>query len=151
MNLNDAAAAMVDAINKIDDGIHFFPTATLDHPDEPQVTGEIAFRQAEHGGAFAQSAWAYEAILTLTTQANMEGWQDALFRMREYASPFGPKSIFQAFARDQTLGGKVRSCLPKQGGLLDERRIKFGDGDRWTQDMTFEVRIGPEETWPNES
>ena len=143
--LNDAADGLVAVINAIDGGIHFFPSATKDHPKLPTVTGEIAFRQLEMESAMPDGAWKCEAVLTLTTRANAEGWMDALRRMRDYASPHGEKSIFRAIIANKTLGGRVRTCLPKRGGLLDERRVRFPDGDRWTQDMLYEIRIGPEE------
>lgn len=145
MNLNDASDGLVAVINDIDDEILFFPEAVEAHPPAPLVTGEITFRAPTVLGPVRNSTWEYEAVLTLVTPANVPGWPDAIRRLRQYASPFGDKSIYQAIVADQTLGGKVKSCLPKQGGLSVEERLKFPGGDRWIVEMLFAVRIGPEE------
>lgn len=146
--LNDASDALVAVVNGIDADIRFFPEPVESHPTTPGVTGEIMFRLPTIKGPVRNSTWEYEAVLTLITQANKPGWPGALRRIREYASPFGPKSIYQAIVEDQTLGGVVKSCLPKQGGLANEVRVLFPGGDRWTIEMMFAVRIGPEEVSP---
>lgn len=142
MTLNDASDGLVAVINAIDAGIRFYPEPIENHPTTPTVTGEIVFRMPTVKGPVRNSPWEYETIVTLTTAANRPGWAAGLRRIREYASPFGDKSIFQAIVADETLGGTVLSCLPKTVGMLDERRVQFADGDRWTIEMLFVTRIG---------
>lgn len=143
--LNEASDALVAVVNDIDPDIRFFAEPVESHPTTPGVTGEVMFRLPVIKGPVRNSTWEYEAVLTLTTQANKPGWGAAVRRIREYASPFGPKSIYQAIVEDQTLGGIVKSCLPKQGGLVNEILFTFPGGSRWTIEMLFAVRIGPEE------
>lgn len=143
--LNEASDAIVAVVNGIDEGIEFFPEPRESHPVAPLVTGEIYFRAPVIKGPMRNSTWEYEATLLLATLANVPGWSEAIRRMREYASPFGAKSIYQAIVEDQTLGGVVKSCLPKQSGASSEQRVKFPGGDRWTVELQFAVRIGPEE------
>ncbi len=145
MNLNDAADGIVAVINAIDSDIRFYSEANELHSDVTRMTGEVSFRAPKIVGPVRNSPWEYEAVLTLATGTNKKDWPDAIRRLREYGSPFGTKSIYQALIADQTLAGKVKSCLPKQGGLLEERLVVFTDGERWTQQLIFAVRIGAEE------
>ena len=143
MTLNDAADGIVAVVGAIDNGIRFYPEPVEEHAGSPSVTGEITFANMAMVGPTAGGRWTVDATLLITTRASQGGgWAAAIRRNRGYMSPHGDKSIIQAILADDTLGGRVVSCLPKQGGMFDERRIEFADGDRWTQELVFVVRLG---------
>lgn len=142
--LNVAADALVAKINAIDASIIFYPEPIEAHAQTPGlVTGEISMRNLVPVGAIGRAAhWDVDAVLLLATMANVPNWPTAIRRLRSYASPFGAKSILQKVYDDETLGGHVVSCRPLTGGLTGEQRLKFPDGDRWTVELTFRIRIG---------
>lgn len=141
--LNIAADALAAVVTGIDDGIRFYPEPVEAHATSPGVTGEISMRNLVPKGAIGRAGrWDVDAILLLATPANKPGWSGAIRRLRSYASPFGEKSILQALYEDQTLGGAVVEIVPLSGGMPGEQRIKFPDGDRWTVELAYRIRIG---------
>lgn len=141
--LTVACDALADKINTIDSGVFFYDTPVEADIPSPQVTGEITCRNLIPVGSIGVAAhWDFDAVLLLTTKANTPGWQEGIRRIRDYASPFGAKSILQKVYADHTLGGLVVGCNPLTGGLTGEARVKFPDGDRWTCELTFRIRIG---------
>jgi hypothetical protein len=140
--MTQACASLAAVITAIDSGVLFYATPVEAHPDAPSVTGEIACRNLVQKGPMLNSPWDFDAVLTLTAKANEPDWSGSVTRIRDYASPFGAKSIIRTVLQNETLSGGVMHCLPLLGSLTGEQRVKFPDGDRWIAELTFRIRIG---------
>lgn len=143
--LNNAADGFEAVITAIDSSVTFYsePEEKPNALAAGAVNGEVFFRNSKQVGALGTSHWDIEAILELSTPSNRPGWSGAVRRIRDLTSPTGTNSIYQAIAADPTLGGRVVAVTPIDRGLVDETRKKFHDGDRWTQETHFKVRIAP--------
>lgn len=140
--MTQACVSLAAVVTAIDSSILFYATPVESHPDVPSLTGEIACRNLVQVGPTLNSPWDFDAVLTLTAKANQPDWAGSITRLRDYASPFGTKSIIRTVLQNETLSGGVTHCRPLQGSLTGETRLKFPDGDRWTVELTFRIRIG---------
>lgn len=148
-SLNDAADGFKAVFEAIAPGkVRFYPEPEEKPSTEADVTAEVFFQSAVMANVNA-SLYDVDAIIELSTPANKPGWSGAVRRLREMTSPHGPKSVYTAIVGDpvlgivgdNTLGGRVHSALPLDRYLRVEARKKFADGERWTQEIGFRVRL----------
>jgi len=136
--LNGTADGFRVIAEALDPSVRFYP-----EPDEKAlgiIAGEVFFRNDKMLNA-TNTLWEVDAVVEFSTAANLPGWSAAVRRIRDLTSPFGAKSLRQAVIQDDTLGGNVHHVTPIDRGLMDEARKKYHDGDRWTQEVWFRVRL----------
>lgn len=142
-SLNDAAdgfEAICNAVAPTEIAFYSEPTELLSPPIVAGIAGEVYFSGMKSVNA-ADLLFDVMADLELSTSADVTGWAEAVRRIRTLTSPYGSGSIAVAIRANPTLGGKVSSCLPADGGLMAEVLKGYQDGNRWTARLRYKVRL----------
>lgn len=133
-SINDVADALQDVI----DGITGL-TVYSEPSEAPQTTAtgasaEIALKDRRK----TDNCGGQVAIFEIDVSApEARGWSEAVRTVRDYLDAAGPLSIEAAIRATQNLGiSGVASTTVSAG---NERRVKFGDGNRWTGTVTVQV------------
>jgi len=142
-SLNDAADGFEAIIEAIDSSILFYsePEEILSPPTEAGIAAELFFSRLRAVGP-ADKLFDVDATIEFSTPSHAAGWSAAVRRIRALTTPFGALSVWAAVRANLTLGARVVSALPAGGGSLGgEVRKGYQDGDRWTAEARFIVRL----------
>lgn len=140
--LNDAADGFEAIGTALDSSISFYsePVENLHTATPTGIAAEVFFSGIRMVNPAAR-LYEVTATVEFSTPSHISGWSAAVRRIRDLTSPYGSLSFWAAVLDDDTLGGRVTSCVPVQGALGTETRKGFNDGERWTAEISFRVQL----------